>query len=306
MSFNGEHSSDGYSERMIKNWLREHIPQAQAMKDQPAFFRNIERTLDAQREGHNLMTAKPRWPKSIIDLTSSDFLSLNRSGLVRDAFLKELENHSDYQLSAAGSRVQYGNYDYLIQVEKEIADFHGAETAYIGHSGFFCNVGIVASVPRPGDAVVYDELVHASTHDGLKLSMAAHKISFKHNDPDDLREVLQSLKELDSGFSAGTKSVLICVESIYSMNGDICPLRECVGVAKEVFPLGNAQFVIDEAHSTGVIGPQGRGLVALLGLEKDIAIRIHMCSKAIASTGGKLRSEVHTTNQRPGLLTRIC
>ena len=71
------------------------------------------------------------------------------------------------------------------------------------------------------------------------------------------------------------------------MNGDICPLKECVEVAKEVFPLGNAQFVIDEAHSTGVLGPHGKGLVALLGLEKEIAIRIHMCSKAIASTGGK-------------------
>lgn len=140
-------SSHGYSEKMLKNWLREHIPQAQAMKGQPAFYRNIERTLDAQREGHNLMTAKPRWPKDIIDLTSSDFLSLNRDGRVRDAFMKELSSHPDYQLSAAGSRVQYGIYDYLIQVEKEIAEFHGAETAYIGHSGFFCNIGIVASVP---------------------------------------------------------------------------------------------------------------------------------------------------------------
>lgn len=176
---------------------------------------------------------------------------------------------------------------------------------------------------RPGDAVVYDELVHASTHDGLKLTNAAHKLSFKHNDPDDLREVLQSVKDLDHGFATGTRSILICVESIYSsqflpfyhsylqqsqilwlkltsnaiwsnamvfsVNGDICPLKECVQVAKEIFPLGNAQSVIDEAHSTGVLGPYGRGLVSMLGLEKEIAIRIHMCSKAIASTGGKPR-----------------
>jgi 8-amino-7-oxononanoate synthase len=92
------------------------------------------------------------------------------------------------------------------------------------------------------------------------------------------------------------------VESIYSMEGDICPLREMVAVAKEVFPAGNAQFIVDEAHSNGIIGPSGAGLVRdnlihsfhlanifqvqMLGLEQDIAIRIHMCSKALASTGG--------------------
>jgi 8-amino-7-oxononanoate synthase len=152
------------------------------------------------------------------------------------------------------------------------------------------NAGAVAAVPLLGDALVYDDAVHASTHEGMKLTLASHQLSFRHNDPDSLREVLTSLKESHAAFAAGTSSILIAVESVYSMDGDICPLNELVQVAKELFPLGNAQFIIDEAHSNGVIGPKGAGFVNMLGLEKEIAIRIHMCSKALGSTGGKLRS----------------
>ena len=72
------------------------------------------------------------------------------------------------------------------------------------------------------------------------------------------------------------------------MDGDFCPLRELVEVAKELFPTGNAQFVVDEAHSTGVIGESGRGLVCALGLEKEIAVRLHTYGKALAATGGKV------------------
>jgi 8-amino-7-oxononanoate synthase len=257
------------------------------MKDQPAFYRNLEQAMDHNRAEQDFMVAKPRWEASVIDLTSSDFLSFNRDGRIREAFLEEMSKHDNYELSAAGSRVQYGNYDYLIEVEKEIAKFHGAETALIAHSGFMANAGCMMAVPLPGDAIVYDDSVHASCHDGMKLSLASTQVSFKHSDPDSLREVLSSLKESNTAFAAGTSSILIAVESTYSMNGDICPLDELVQVAKELFPLGNAQFIIDEAHSSGVIGPKGAGLVQKLGLEKEIAIRVHMCSKALGSTGGK-------------------
>lgn len=276
-----------YADRMLTNWLQDLKPRAAAMKDQPAFYRNLEQAMDIARAEHNLFVAKPRWDESVIDLTSSDFLSFNRSGRIREAFLEELGRHENYELSAAGSRVQYGNYDYLIQVEQELAKFHGAEAAYIAHSGFIANAGAMAAVPLPGDAIVYDDSVHASAHEGMKLSLASHRLSFRHNDSDSLREVLSSLKESHTAFASGSSSILIAVESVYSMDGDICPLDELVQVAKELFPLGNAQFIIDEAHSSGTIGPRGAGLVNMLGLEKEIAIRIHMCSKALASTGGK-------------------
>lgn len=173
------------------------------------------------------------------------------------------------------------------RVEQEIADFYKAETAYIAHSGWLANVGVLGAVPLPGDAIVYDEFVHASSHEGMKISVAAHRLSFRHKDVDSLRSVLASLQQRHAEFRTGTRSILILVESIYSMDGDVCPLQEMVATVKEMFPSGNAQFVIDEAHSTGVIGPRGAGLVAALGIERDVAIRLHMSSKALGSTGGR-------------------
>jgi 8-amino-7-oxononanoate synthase len=283
--------SSMYADHMLTKYLQDHKPRAAAMKNQPAFYRNLEQAIDISRADpgfHAFHVAKPRWDDSVLDFTSSDFLSFSRSGRIREAFSEELSRHESFRLSASGSRVQYGNYDYLIQIEQELADFHGAEAAYIAHSGFMANAGTVAAVPLPGDAIVYDESVHASTHEGMKLSLASHQVSFQHNDADSLREVLSSLKETNKAFSSGNSSILIAVESVYSTDGDVCPLNELVQVAKEIFPLGNAQFIIDEAHSNGVMGPKGAGLVDMLGLEKEIAIRIHMCSKALGSTGGKL------------------
>ncbi|KAI8669816.1 Aminotran-1-2 domain-containing protein [Fusarium sp. Ph1] len=275
-----------YSTRVLDSWLKEQTPRGQSMKNEPAFFRRLEQSLDIPRKEHGLMTIKPRWDNSIMDLTTSDFLSLNRTGRIREAFMAELARNGEYILSASGSRVQYGNYDYLLETERIIADFHGSETAWIAHSGFNANVGALEAVPLPGDVIVFDEFSHASTMLGMKLSMAAQKIPFRHNRIDSLREVLESIKSSDSAFASGDRSILICVESIYSMEGDICPLREFIDLAKEVFPAGNSQFIVDEAHSSGVVGPKGSGLVQMLGLEKEIAIRIHVCSKALASTGG--------------------
>ncbi|KAI1110620.1 8-amino-7-oxononanoate synthase [Nemania sp. NC0429] len=275
-----------YSEVLIKGWAEEHRLRAAGMKDQPAFYQNLERVLDKRRETQSLMGLKPRWDEKVADFTTCDFLSLSRSGRVRERFLAELESHPGFDLSASGSRIQYGNYDYLNQVEREIAEFHGAEGVYMTQSGFAANVGVLSSVPLPGDAIVYDELVHASSHEGFHLSLAEHKIPFRHNSPDALRDVLVTLKTTLPGFKSGAQSVLICVESIYSMDGDVCQLQELVQIAKEEFPLGNAQFIVDEAHSIGVIGDRGRGLVSMLGLERDIAIRIHVASKALGSVGG--------------------
>lgn len=271
---------------LLDGMIREHRLQAHSMKDAPAFYRNLEQNLDVRRAEGGLLTAKPRWSDTVFDFTSSDFLSLNRSNRIRDAFMEELGRQPNFRLSASGSRVQYGNYSYLNQVEQEIAEFYNSETAYIAHSGWLANVGIVAAIPLAGDAIVFDELVHASTHEGMKISAASHRIPFRHNDAESLYEVLASLKD-NEAFRNGTRSILICVESIYSMDGDICPLQEMVQTVKEVFPLGNAQFVVDEAHSTGILGPRGAGLVAALGLEQDIAIRIHMSSKSLAATGGE-------------------
>lgn len=155
------------------------------------------------------MTAKLRWDKSVLDYTTSDFLSLNRSSRIREAFLEEIARHDNFKLSASSSRVQYGNYDYLKEVESEVADLFGAETAYITHGISRKCVSAVAAVPLLGDAILYDELVHASTHQGMKLSVAAHKISFLHNDVDSLHDVLTSLRDSHPAFKSGAQFILI-------------------------------------------------------------------------------------------------
>lgn len=253
-----------YYKEFFQEWAAHQVLRRPSMKQsEPAFYRRLEQALDVHREKGALIILKPRWDDSVIDFTSSDFLSLSRSGRIRNAFMEELGSlGDDWRLSASGSRTQYGNYDYLRQVEDEIAAFHNAETAWVCHSGFFANISVLEAVALPGDAIVWDELSHASTVVGLRVSVAAHKLSFQHNNPDALRDVLTRLKTDDPAFARGDRSVLICVESVYSMEGDICPLREMVAVAKEVFPTGNAQFIIDEAHSNGIIGPDGAGLVS--------------------------------------------
>lgn len=251
-----------YSDDLLKAWLQEQVPRAASMKNDAAFYRKLEQSLDVARKENGLMTIKPRWDDTVIDFTTSDFLSLNRTGRIREGFKAELSRHGDYRLSASGSRVQYGNYNYILETERMIAEFHNSETAWIAHSGFIANVGVLEAVALPGDAIVFDELSHASTNLGLKLSMTTNRLPFKHNSIDSLREVLEGLKSSEPGFAKGQQSILICVESIYSMEGDLCPLKEFIDLAKEMFPAGNAQFIIDEAHSSGVIGPRGGGLVS--------------------------------------------
>ena len=112
-------------------------------------------------------------------------------------------------------------------------------------------------------------------------------MSFKRNDVDSFRETLVKVKNTQPLINRGTKCVLVCVESLYSMDGDISPLKEFIAVVKELFPDGNAQFLVDEAHTTGGLGRQGRGFVNELGVEKDTAIRMHTFAKALSSNGGE-------------------
>ncbi|PPJ60880.1 hypothetical protein CBER1_11209 [Cercospora berteroae] len=275
------------AEKYVQQWMQSQKPQAAAMKTAPAFYRNLEEALDARRQMHAMFTrVKSTWKTGdSIDFCSNDLLSLGTSGRAREEFLAELSNHPDFVLYAGGTRVVDGNYDYIEQVEQEIADFHGAQAAILVNSGWEGNMAIYTGIPRPGDAIVYDELVHASTHDGMEKSLALVKRSFRHNDVDSFRETMISVLESSPVLKDGSRTILISVESVYSMDGDVCPLQALLEVATEVVPKGNFEFIVDEAHATGIIGPRGAGLVNKLGLEKQIAIRLHTCGKALACNG---------------------
>lgn len=275
---------------MLTAWIKDQKLKGPQMKDAPTFYRNLEEALDVRRVDHAMFTrTKSGWKVgAAADFCSNDLLSLGITGQLRTAFLEELACHPDFALYAGGSRLMDGNYDYIEDVEQEIADFHGAETALIVASGYDGNGAIYAAIPRPGDAIVYDELVHASTHDGMAHSLALTRIAFRHNDVDAFRDTMASIVDSQPMIRDGSRSILVSVESVYSMDGDVCPLLEFLEIAREICPKGNAVFIVDEAHATGILGPKGAGLVSALGVEKDIAVRLHTCGKALASTGGEI------------------
>lgn len=250
------------------------------------FHRNIESVLNERRQRNTFYQLnEDDRDNGSIDFSSLDVLSLSSTGTMREAYLAELAEQPNFKLSEGGSRLLI-NSAFTDAVESRIAAFHRAETALIFHSGWDANVGVLSTVPRPGDVIVYDELIHASMHEGLKLSPTPDKIAFRHNDVQALRDVLLKTRDTHPLIRSGQRCVLICIESMYSMDGDVAPLKQFVDVANEVYPGENAQFFIDEAHTTGLTGPQGSGLVCELGLEERIAVRMHTYGKAMACSGG--------------------
>jgi 8-amino-7-oxononanoate synthase len=258
-------------------------------KTLPTFYRNLEEALDVRRASHTFHPiVLNSWRTSnAVDFCSGNIISLATSDERRAEFLAEFARHPDFSTGSTGVRLMDGDYDYLKEVEREVAAFHRYETGLILGSAFEANVAIWSAVPRPGDVILYDALIHASSHEGIKQSMAIQKVEFAHNDTDDFRRALHDILDSQPLVKQYKRSILVAVESIYSMDGDVCPLRELVDIAKEVGgERGNIQFIVDEAHSVGVIGPSGAGLVCELGLDNDIAVVVHSFGKAIGATGG--------------------
>lgn len=129
-------------------------------------------------------------------------------------------------------------------------------------------------------------------HDGVRASRAREaQFSFEHNSVSSLGELLLRLLNEKPGLRTGENSAFIAVESLYSMDGTIAPLTEIVELSESLFPRGNCHVVVDEAHATGVYGPQGRGMVAMLGLERRVLARLHTFGKALAASGAVILTD---------------
>jgi len=222
----------------------------------------------------------------LIDFTSNDYLSLSSSHVLRNLLLTKLADAPDI-LGSGGSRLLV-NGQVHSALEARLSKIFGSEAALLFNSGFDANVGFFSCVPQPGDLIVYDEFIHASVHDGIRASRTRRVVPFAHNSVHSLRQILTKLlsQEYQPGLRTGTNSVFVAVESLYSMDGTFAPLSAIVHVLETFFPLGNAHLVVDEAHSTGIYGPQGRGRVAQLGLESKVTARLHTFGKALAASGG--------------------
>ncbi|KAH0585641.1 Putative 8-amino-7-oxononanoate synthase/2-amino-3-ketobutyrate coenzyme A ligase [Termitomyces sp. J132] len=211
----------------------------------------------------------------LIDFNSNDYLSLSTSPLLRKRFLNKLTASPDI-LGSGGSRLLV-NGSVHNTFEERLRQFFGVEAALLFNSGFDANVGFFSCIPQPGDAVIYDEYIHASVHDGMRASRVTEALyPFKHNDLASFKHVLEQVKRAHSN-----ASVFVAVESLYSMDGTFAPLKEIA----EALEGQNVYLVVDEAHATGIYGPQGRGRVAELGLENKVLARLHTFGKALAATG---------------------
>ncbi|KAF7556254.1 hypothetical protein G7Z17_g1537 [Cylindrodendrum hubeiense] len=263
-------------------------------------------SLLARRESRSQLRRLTTVSPGMVDFSSNSYLSLSDHPDVQRAYLALLNSHINKPSSAAsppilgsgGSRLLDGNSSFSESLERDIASFHGAPAGLLFTSGFDANVGLFSCVPQPDDIIVYDELIHASVHDGMKLSRAAQRLPFRHNtvstDPSHTKKGLKGLDALlqdlttgDSGkeLFKGNKNVFVAVEGVYSMDGDVAPLQEIVNCVNSRLPKGNGYIIVDEAHSTGIYGAQGRGLVCELGLEKHIFARVHTFGKAMGCSG---------------------
>jgi 8-amino-7-oxononanoate synthase len=206
----------------------------------------------------------------LVDFCSNDYLGFARSKNVKSCAEGALNANPDYALGSGGSRLLAGNTRFAEDLEKSIAVFHHAEAGLLFNSGYNANTGLIACLPRRGDTVICDQLVHASIIDGTRLSYA-RRFVFKHNDPESL--------EIKLRHASGT--VFVVVESIYSMDGDEAPLEEIVRLCRKY----HAHLIVDEAHSTGIFGDYGAGIVQMLGLEKEVFARVHTFGKALGCHG---------------------
>ena len=244
-------------------------------------------SLLSKRKANSALRSLTTTSSTSIDFSSNDFLSLSHSPVLKAAYLTELTTSPNFHLGSGGSRLLDGNSSYTENLENEIAAFHNAPAALLFNSGFDANSGFFACVPQPGDIVLYDEFVHASVHEGMRLSRARASRAFSHNSLKDLRAKIAEVSG-DERVASGEKNVFVAIESLYSMDGDMAPIEKIVDLVDELLPKGNGLVVVDEAHSNGIYGIQGRGTVCSLGLEKRVFARLHTFGKGLACNGGEL------------------
>lgn len=207
-----------------------------------------------------------RKSEGLIDFCSNDYLGLAKRG----------EEFQGIQTKGSGgSRLLAGNYPEIERLESFLSTFHRSESALVFNSGYNANVGFFSAVPQKGDTILYDELIHASIKEGMRLSFAK-SYSFKHNDISDLKKKLKHTEG----------DVYVAVESVYSMDGDSAPLVELADACEE----HNLILVVDEAHAVGVFGDDGEGLVQSLRLEERVSVRIVTFGKAIGAHGAAVLS----------------
>lgn len=229
----------------------------------------LEKALKERSNQGNLRSLTTN--EGLIDFVSNDYLGLSRDHTLFELISLKLEEIvQENKNGAGGSRLLSGNSKYYEETESLLASIFQGESALIFNSGYQANLGLLSSIPQKGDTILYDQLSHICLKEGAWLSKA-ESVMFAHNDLEDLERRLN--------LASGEKFIVI--ESVYSMDGDVAPLREMVELGKKY----GANIILDEAHSTGVMGNKGSGMAVQLGLIDDIFARVYTFGKGMGIHG---------------------
>ena len=211
-------------------------------------------------------------PRAGFDFSSNDYLGLAASRRLGEAVAAAIARGTP--VGATGSRLLRGNAPEHEQLEADAAAFFGAERALFFGSGYIANFALLTTLPQKGDLLVLDELAHASMHQGAQAGRAQF-VPAAHNDVNAFEDAITRWRA-----GGGMGRVWIAVESLYSMDGDRAPMESLIALADR----HEAFVVVDEAHATGVWGPDGRGLAAAFE-GRDNIMALHTCGKALGGSG---------------------
>ena len=251
----------------IRGHEREELLRAAREADLMPYFRTVESPAMPIVE----MEGQPR-----IMLASNNYLGLTGDERVmqgaRDALAR-------YGTGLTGSRLMNGTTPLHLELERELADWMQTEDAIVFTTGHQANMGALGTLLDSGDTVIVDSGDHASILDGVLLSRAKMR-PFRHNRMDKLERALTRAQDDGGG-------VLVVVDGVFSMEGDVAPLVDIV----ELCARYGARLMVDEAHGTGVLGARGAGVAELLGVEEDVDLRMGTFSKSLAACGGFLAGD---------------
>ena len=240
------------------------IDEEMAMLQRKHLYRQLRVVQEVLPEGWITMEGR-----RLLNLSSNNYLGLANSRLLREEAGEWLQR---FGASASASRLIVGNLSLHQTVEEKIAAFQGAEAAILYNTGYMANVGVISALMNKGDFILSDKLNHASIVDGIMLSGAEFR-RYPHGDLNKLEDLLQK--------GSARNKKLIVTDSVFSVDGDIAPLKEIVEL-KERF---GAILMIDEAHGGGVFGENRRGVAEMLGVEEGVEVHMGTFSKAFGSYG---------------------
>lgn len=264
---------------------------------------NLNQKLEARKQ-NNALRKLPSF-NNLVDFSSNDYIGFSKSETIFKLAHHYLIENEIIQNGATGSRLISGNHSLYQIAESFIAEFHDSETALIFNSGYDANVGFFSAVPQRNDVILYDELSHASIRDGISMSNAK-SYKFNHNDFEDLERLIKKFPAVN---------IYIVTETVFSMDGDSPNLEELVLLSEKY----NCYLVVDEAHTLGVFGDKGEGLIQDLQSHNRIFARIMTFGKGLGCHGAAIlgnstlkeylinfaRSFIYTTGLSPHSVSTI-